>query len=306
MATLVEVDAETIDNLRAKLTAPDTDLAEKYRVLFSLRNIAGEAAHQAMLVALKDPSDLFRHDVCFCLGQRQDDAAVKILTEILLDSSDHPMVRHEAGEALGAIGSEACLGPLKDTENDDVLEVAETCQLAVRKMEHLKAAKEAAAASGDESKYMSVDPTPALPSTTPTEELKEILLDESRPMFERYGALFGLRNKGGKEAVDALGSIFHSTRSALIKHEVAYVFGQMQEQHSTSFLVEVLKDTKEHAMVRHEAAEALGAIADSAAIALLKEYSADAEPIVAHSCVVALDMLEFEQSGAFQYASTEA
>ena len=32
------------------------------------------------------------------------------------------------------------------------------------------------------------------------------------------------------------------------------------------------------------------------------QYAADPEPIVADSCVVALDMLEFEQSGGFQYA----
>lgn len=32
------------------------------------------------------------------------------------------------------------------------------------------------------------------------------------------------------------------------------------------------------------------------------QYVHDAEPIVADSCVVALDMLEFEQSGEFQYA----
>ena len=52
--------------------------------------------------------------------------------------------------------------------------------------------------------------------------------------------------------------------------------------------------------VRHEAAEALGAIADDASVALLREFATDPEPIVAHSCVVALDMLEFEKSGAFQ------
>lgn len=57
-------------------------------------------------------------------------------------------------------------------------------------------------------------------------------------------------------------------------------------------------------MVRHEAAEALGAIASSKTVALLKEYAVDAEPIVAHSCVVALDMLEHEASGAFEYADT--
>jgi deoxyhypusine monooxygenase len=72
------------------------------------------------------------------------------------------------------------------------------------------------------------------------------------------------------------------------------------------FLVSLLQDTKEHAMVRHEAAEALGAVADAASVALLKQYAEDPDPIVAHSCVVALDMLEHEASGAFEYADTAA
>ena len=54
--------------------------------------------------------------------------------------------------------------------------------------------------------------------------------------------------------------------------------------------------------VRHEAAEALGAIADTKTVSLLKEFADDFEPIVAHSCVVALDVLEFELSGAMEYA----
>jgi deoxyhypusine monooxygenase len=59
-------------------------------------------------------------------------------------------------------------------------------------------------------------------------------------------------------------------------------------------------------MVRHEAAEALGAIASSKTVQLLKDFAADPEPIVAHSCLVALDVLEFEQAGGFQYADTGA
>ena len=55
-------------------------------------------------------------------------------------------------------------------------------------------------------------------------------------------------------------------------------------------------------MVRHEAAEALGAIADKGCISLLQAYSKDAQPVVADSCKVALDMLAHEHSGAFQYA----
>ena len=64
----------------------------------------------------------------------------------------------------------------------------------------------------------------------------------------------------------------------------------------------VLKDTREHVMVRHEAAEALGAIADPGCISLLQAHCMDSEPVVADSCKVALDMLAHEHSGAFQYA----
>jgi deoxyhypusine monooxygenase len=55
-------------------------------------------------------------------------------------------------------------------------------------------------------------------------------------------------------------------------------------------------------MVRHEAAEALGAIADDACIQLLQQYSTCEEPIVSDSCIVALDMIAHEKSGAFEYA----
>jgi deoxyhypusine monooxygenase len=52
--------------------------------------------------------------------------------------------------------------------------------------------------------------------------IRELLLDEEKGMYERYAALFALRNDGGNEAVaaiiDSLGS-----KSALLKHEVRYV-----------------------------------------------------------------------------------
>jgi deoxyhypusine monooxygenase len=50
-------------------------------------------------------------------------------------------------------------------------------------------------------------------------DIRELLLDEEKGMYERYAALFALRNDGGNEAVaaiiDSLGS-----KSALLKHEV--------------------------------------------------------------------------------------
>lgn len=48
MATLVESDSATICSLKTKLICPDTGLPAKYRVLYSLRNVAGPEAHEAL------------------------------------------------------------------------------------------------------------------------------------------------------------------------------------------------------------------------------------------------------------------
>ena len=55
-------------------------------------------------------------------------------------------------------------------------QVAETCQLALQKMQYLEAHPDA---NNEESPYYSVDPTPALPASTPVAQLKETLLDEN-------------------------------------------------------------------------------------------------------------------------------
>ena len=80
------------------------------------------------------------------------------------------------------------------------LQVAETCQLAVRRLEWLQQHSGGSAVRGP---YLSVDPAP------PAEEhdlgqLREALLDEARPLFDRYRAMFALRDAGGKEAALAL------------------------------------------------------------------------------------------------------
>lgn len=75
---------------------------------------------------------------------------------------------------------------------------------------------------------------------------------------------------------------------------VAYVFGQLQHPASVPALTETLKDPNEQYMVRHEAAEALGSIATPEVLQTLLEYSKDDERVVRESCMVALDMYEYE------------
>ena len=149
------------------------------------------------------------------------------------------------------------------------------------------------------SPFDSVDPAP--PSKiSETDELKVILCNENERMFQRMRALFALRNKGGNDAVDALCAAFDSD-SALLKHEIAYVLGQMQNSHAVPMLIERLSDEVEDLMVRHEAAEALGAIGDRTAMDTLARFVDDPEPVISESCEVAIDLLEWVQSKEFEY-----
>lgn len=105
--------------------------------------------------------------------------------------------------------------------------------------------------------------------------------------------MFALRNIGpeNKEAVLALASGFKDT-SALFRHEIAYIFGQLSSEHSVPSLIEVLKDEEENEMVRHEAAEALGSIATEDVLQTLREFATKGPRVVRESCEVALDMFE--------------
>jgi deoxyhypusine monooxygenase len=74
---------------------------------------------------------------------------------------------------------------------------------------------------------------------------------------------------------------------------VAYVLGQMQRLSSAAALIAVLQNMDEHRMVRHEAAEALGAIGGEAATKALQDFDEDAEVVVQESCAVALNIVDY-------------
>ena len=91
--------------------------------------------------------------------------------------------------------------------------------------------------------------------------------------------------------------------SALFRHEVAFVFGQLSHPASIPSLTETLSDTSEASMVRHEAAEALGSLGDEEGVeAILRKFINDPEQVVRDSIIVALDMAEFEKNGEIEYA----
>ena len=316
--------------------------------------------HQKRAVPLSSlhADALFRHEVAFALGQMRAKAATATLISVLKNQREHGMTRHECAEALGAIADETSLEVLRDMREDSKhREVRETASLALRRVEYMVGSRDESTATStttatnttfnstgaivgskkesigkvaavneeqqqeEEGRAYSVDPVPAMDESIETETLAEIILDDSADIWDRYAAMFALRNRAQKTfglvkktqeneqlvqlCSSTLGKTLRSetVQSALLKHEICYVLGQLREDDDNEIarkaLFECLEDPNEHAMVRHEAAEAIGSRGGRGAEALLRKYLSCEDRIVSESCEVALDMLKENEEGTF-------
>ena len=296
----VEFSSETVARVGGVLNDTRRPLAERFRALFTLRGIGGPDAIVQIATCFKDSSALLKHECAYCLGQMTDARAIPVLRTVLQDRCQDAMVRHEAAEALGAIGEASQLEILEEYSRDPSLVVADTCRIALARITRLSQDNE----REDGNPYMSVDPAPPT-SEGNIDEWSRQLRDRSLSLYQRYQALFALRNSGEEKGVTAIAAALSDT-NPLFKHELAYVLGQMQHAASVTGLIERLADHHEHPMVRHECAEALGAIASKQCLAVLQQYTKDQDDVVRESCVVALDMYKYEHTNDFQYANTAA
>jgi deoxyhypusine monooxygenase len=283
-------------------------LANRFRVLFHLKSLGSDGNNEAIDVIAKgfqDDSELLKHELAYALGQTKQRHAVSPLVQVLEDRSQQAMVRHEAAEALGAIGDDSVLAKLEEYFKNDPLEVIrQTCELAI---ERIKWENSEASKTEDlqHSAFTSIDPAPPLPSNqSNVEKLQVMLNDQSETLFNRYRAMFRLRDLASHDAVMALSSGFGDP-SALFRHEIAYVFGQLCDPASVPALIKVVENEKEEGMVRHEAAEALGSIATDDVLPILEKFAKDDETVVRQSAEVALDMYEFENSDQVDYTEVK-
>ena len=307
--------------LRKSLTDEHTPLAKRFRALFSLKHVASQspgpqatAAIEAIAAAFGSPSALLKHELAYCLGQTKNLGAVPFLRAVLENKSEDAMCRHEAAEALGALCDESSLGvmsQMKDDESEPVV-VRETCDIAVDRIRwaHSNSREQESLKQSD---FASIDPAPPMPASSDAPsitDLQQILLDTTQSLFLRYRAMFALRDLASppdlptaKPAVHALASGFQDP-SALFRHEVAFVFGQLSHPESIPALLSVLENRQEASMVRHEAAEALGSLGEEPGVEdILRRFLDDPEQVVRESVVVALDMAEYEKAGEIEYAT---
>lgn len=310
---------EIVSHLDAK-----QPVSARMRAIFGLKGLGDEASVRALEKSLReDPSALVRHEVAYVLGQMKALNAVPTLRTTLCDTAEDVMVRHEAGEALGAIGDMSALPLLQEFAANAGLprEIRETCVLAAERLQRQPKRIDGTGEGDGEGReemvgYGTVDPAfPLQIKDTGIENreekqdvvvlLRKTLCNGDIPLYERYAALFALRDYGGKSAILALCDAMEmETNSALFRHEVAYVLGQIASPLAIPSLSRILQRTDENYMVRHEAAEALGAIASEDAKHVLWRFVEDQADVVRESVEVALDIAGYVTSDAVEYADT--
>lgn len=309
----INVDAASIEELKDILCnkSGDVGLANRFRALFNLKCIGAESSdeetvHKAIdyiASCFGDSSELLKHEVAYVLGQIRNIHANQYLAQVLEDKNQQIMVRHEAAEAMGAIGDAKSLELLEQYFKEDPdVEIRQTCELAIERIrwENSESANKEIL---EKSSFTSIDPAPPMPTNTESkiEKLQAILNNQETPLFERYRAMFRLRDLATDEACLALATGLDDP-SALFKHEIAYVFGQLCNPVTVPSLIKVLQDDREAGMVRHEAAEALGSIATDECLPVLRSFLTDSVDVVRDSAIVALDMYEYENSNELEYA----
>lgn len=277
-------ETNSLESLNLILGDENGKIGTRFMALFQLKAMGTESALQVMKNALKTSSILLKHEIYYCLGQMQSPLALEILLGI---NEPDEMAEHEQMEALGCYPPNLeIIAKLKAGLSKKSRVVRETCELALRNLDCDK-----------DKLFNSIDPSPAL-ATNDLQELKRILLDTKLELFERYKAIFALRNLNTTEAVEILALGFEDD-SALFRHEIAFVFGQMRQESSIPSLIRRVEDLTESGIVRHESVEALGSIGTTECCDILKKYLKDENQVVRESCEVGLDMVEYENNNEF-------
>ncbi len=142
----------SVQSLRTTLCSEDVPLARRFRALFSLKHIASLKpatedtfpAIRAIAAAFPTPSSLLKHELAYCLGQTSNLAAAPYLRDRFQDAQEVAICRHEAAEALAALGDLGSLQLLKKARDDENEErvVKETCEIAVARLEWLQSGEE--------------------------------------------------------------------------------------------------------------------------------------------------------------------
>lgn len=262
------VDFDELKEYEQVLSDPTANIADRVDSLFCIKAFQDTNAVDALIRSFhKEPkSELLKHEICYCLGQmNRSEQHVQIIQKFLEEVIDEKneykeIVVHEAVEALGNLDHDNTMKLLEKYENTnhpDSKMLYETCFLAKSLINWRVATNNGEKEGYDFEKlvYKTNDPAPPYPLSSyyhlteeginsgkeyetdkfgkkfSLEDLQQILVDkeEKYDLFERYRALFTLREINNEESMIAICQSLvednMKTCGALLKHEVAYVLG---------------------------------------------------------------------------------
>lgn len=143
-------------------------------------------------------------------------------------------------------------------------------------------------------------------SSTTVQTLRKVIVSESEPLARRFRALFSLKylaclqppSEDTFPSIEAIAAALLSSKSELLKHELAYCLGQTRNKDAVSYLQDAVNNREEDAMCRHEAAEALGSLGFDDSLEMLKVIRDDeSEPdFMRETCDIAVDRILWENS----------
>lgn len=100
---MINISNEAVESIGKVLNDSKRPMKERFRALFTLRNLGGETAIKCISECFRDESVLLKHELAYCLGQMQDKNAIPVLISVLEDKTQDPIVRHEAGRLFWII-----------------------------------------------------------------------------------------------------------------------------------------------------------------------------------------------------------
>eukprot|EP00347_Sterkiella_histriomuscorum_P019136 403342811 len=308
---MIIIDSEKVPEYAATLQDIEQPIAKRVSSLWCLRTVASLEAVEGLFKAfeIEQKSELLKHEICYALGQmdKSPEHVQKIqdFLEKVLDGDYPKIVLHEAVEALGNINSENTLKLLKRFENEPSEILYETCFLTIKLVEWREATENGKKEGLNLAKLKfntTNDPAPPFnyirePKYKDIAFLEQIILDnENYNLFDRYRALFTLRELNTEEAVVAMCQCLTRENSrkcsALLKHEVAFILAQMEEvcRVAVPFLIDCVSNEEEAPIVRHEVLVSLGDMIDDKS--MLEQFVDHHDLIVNESCQVAFSYID--------------
>lgn len=239
----------------------------KRNALLQLRNFQTAAASRIALAALKDSSEIVRATAAASVVYLPPDEAARNLIALLADKK--PLVRREAAFNLGIVGNSLAINPLLRTlQKDKVLEVR-------------NAAIGALGAIGDAA---------AVPELVRILQRRPRAKDEfaRRAAARSVGQIAQIIQTGNRKIVTPENFLPERFKSnELPKHpNLAEAFPQFRP--AVGALIAALQNPKEFPDVKREAAFALGAVGDAAAIPILQSSANGEDYYLSEICREAL------------------